>query len=493
MAEQITLQIKNVSKIFPGVKALDNVSIEARGGEIIGLIGVNGAGKSTLMNILGGVFSQTEGEILINGQEIQIKTPQDAEKYGIGFIHQEPVMFQYMTVAENISVSRLHGRVNYAELNAVARKNLEQMNCDIDPQKRVVDLPIGERQMVEIARALSSGGKILLFDEPTASFTDKEKQRLFEVIRELKKAGSCIFFISHFLDEVEELTDRTIVLRDGRVVIDGRTADISRKDILRNMIGGEMARVDNDEERKFQKVLMRVDNLTAGDKPDHVSFDLHEGEVLGIWGLMGAGRTEILRALYGLDKVDEGTVSLDLDDGKGLQVIPFAQMREHCGYVTEARHDDGCLLPWSVWENMSAPNLKNYKKNKLFLDFNKQKEESREYCERLNVKTPSIFTKVSTLSGGNQQKVIMAKWLMKKPKVFFIDEPTRGVDVGAKAEIQRMVRELADQGSSCLVVSSEIEELSAVCDRVVILNRGKLTGELLKKEIDKDTLMHLCV
>lgn len=493
MAEQITLQIENISKSFPGVKALDNVSIEARGGEIIGLIGVNGAGKSTLMNILGGVFPQTEGEIRINGQKIQIKSPQDAEKYGIGFIHQEPVMFQYMTVAENISVSRLHGRVNYKELNDAARKNLEQMNCDIDPRKRVVDLPIGERQMVEIARALSSGGKILLFDEPTASFTDKEKQRLFEVIRELKKSGSCIFFISHFLDEVEELTDRTIVLRDGKVVINGKTADISRQDILRNMIGGEMAKVDNEEERKFEKVLMRVDNLTAGDKPDHVSFELYEGEVLGIWGLMGAGRTEILRALYGLDKVDEGTVSLDLGDGKGLQTIPFAQMSRYCGYVTEARHDDGCLLPWSVWENMSAPNLKNYKKNKLFLDFNRQKEESGEYCKRLNVKTPSVFTKVSTLSGGNQQKVIMAKWLMKKPKVFFIDEPTRGVDVGAKAEIQRMVRELAAQGSSCLVVSSEIEELSAVCDRVVILNRGKLTGELLKKEIDKDTLMHLCV
>lgn len=366
MAEQITLQINNISKRFPGVKALDQVSIEAGGGEIIGLIGVNGAGKSTLMNILGGVFPQTEGEIRINGQEIHIKSPQDAEKYGIGFIHQEPVMFRYMTVAENISVSRLHGRVNYKELNAAARKSLEQMNCDIDPRKRVADLPIGERQMVEIARALSSGGKILLFDEPTASFTDKEKLRLFEVIRQLKKTGACIFFISHFLDEVEELTDRTIVLRDGRKVIDGKTADISRKEILQNMIGGEMVRVDNEEERKFEKVLMRVENLTAGDKPDHVSFDLHEGEVLGIWGLMGAGRTEILRALYGLDKADEGTVSLDLGDGRGLKVIPFAQMREHCGYVMEARHDDGCLLPWSVWENMSAPNLKNYKRTGCF-------------------------------------------------------------------------------------------------------------------------------
>ena len=336
MAEQTTLQIKNISKVFPGVKALDNVNIEAKGGEIIGLIGVNGAGKSTLMNILGGVFPQTDGQILIN----HIKTPQDAEKYGIGFIHQEPVMFNYMTVAENISVSRLRGAINYKELNETARKYLSQMNCDIDPRKKVIDLPIGERQMVEIARALSSGGKILLFDEPTASFTDKEKERLFEVIRDLKAKGSCIFFISHFLDEVQELTDRTIVLRDGKVVITGNTADIPRTEILRNMIGGEMVQVDSGEAKKFDKVVLRVEDLTVGDKPSHLSFDLHEGEVLGIWGLMGAGRTETLRALYGLDKVDSGKVSVDIH-GEGLHEIPISKLSQHCGYVTEARHDDG--------------------------------------------------------------------------------------------------------------------------------------------------------
>ena len=491
MAEQTTLQIKNISKVFPGVKALDNVNIEAKGGEIIGLIGVNGAGKSTLMNILGGVFPQTEGQILINGEEVHIKTPQDAEKYGIGFIHQEPVMFNYMTVAENISVSRLRGAINYKELNETARKYLSQMNCDIDPRKKVIDLPIGERQMVEIARALSSGGKILLFDEPTASFTDKEKERLFEVIRDLKAKGSCIFFISHFLDEVQELTDRTIVLRDGKVVITGNTADIPRTEILRNMIGGEMVQVDSGEAKKFDKVVLRVEDLTVGDKPSHLSFDLHEGEVLGIWGLMGAGRTETLRALYGLDKVDSGKVSVDIH-GEGLHEIPISKLSQHCGYVTEARHDDGCLLPWSIWENMTAPNLFNYKK-KAFLDYKLQKDESEIYSKKLNVKTPSVYVKMSSLSGGNQQKVIMAKWLMKKPKVFFIDEPTRGVDVGAKAEIQRMVRELAAEGSACIVVSSEIEEISAVCDRVIVLNRGKLNGELQRHEINKDALMHLCV
>lgn len=493
MAEKTTtLEIRNISKVFPGVRALNHINIEARGGEIVGLIGVNGAGKSTLMNILGGIHTQTEGQILIDGQEAHINSPEDAERYGIGFIHQEPVMFQHMTVAENISISRLHGKIKYAELNRIAKEYLQRMGCDIDPKTKVLDLPIGERQMVEIARALSAGGKILLFDEPTASFTESEKEKLFEVIRELKRQGSCIFFISHFLDEVAELTDRTIVLRDGEVVVTGNTAEISREEILRNMIGGTVSQMETTAERHFDRVVLKVEDLTVGTKPDHVSFEIHEGEVLGIWGLMGSGRTETMRAIYGLDRPECGAVYMDKGDGRGMQKLSPREQRSLFGYVTEARHDDGCLLPWTVWENMSAPNLPAYKK-KMFLDYTKQKEDSRIFCERLNVKTPSIYTKMESLSGGNQQKVIMAKWLIRKPKVFLIDEPTRGVDVGAKAEIQKMIRNLAENGTACLVVSSEIEEIAAVCDRVIILNRGKISGELKKNEIEKDALMHLCV
>lgn len=489
MAENISLQLIDISKTFPGVKALDHINVEAHGGEIIGLIGVNGAGKSTLMNILGGVFEPTEGQILINGQEVHIKSPQDAEKYGIGFIHQEPVMFSHMTVAENVCVSRLNGFTNYKELNQTAEKYLTQMRCDINPRTVVGELPIGQRQMVEIARALSSGGRILLFDEPTASFTDTEKKQLFEVIRELKAQGACIFFISHFLDEVEELTDRTIVFRDGRKVIEAMTKDITRAEILSKMIGGEVTEVSHDS-AATKKVLLRVSNLSAGTKPSGISFDLHEGEVLCIWGLMGSGRTETLRAIYGLDKLSSGEIQID--KGDGLQKAKAEDIREFCGYVTEARHDDGCLLPWTIWENMTAPQLDHFKKG-IFLDNAKERTESEVFSKKLNVKTPSIETKVAQLSGGNQQKVIMAKWLMKKPKVFLIDEPTRGVDVGAKAEIQKMIRDLAREGSACLVISSEIEEISQVCDRVIILNRGKLNGELPRDEIDKETLMHLCV
>ena len=492
MDKKTTLEIKDVSKIFPGVRALNHVNIQAEGGEVVGLIGVNGAGKSTLMNILGGVHAQSEGKIIIDGKEVKIQGPEDAEKLGIGFIHQEPVMFQHMTVAENICLSRMHGKVNYSDMKAEAKKYLDIMNCDIDPGKKVGELPIGERQMVEIARALSAGGKILLFDEPTASFSDKEREKLFEVIRGLKEKGSCIFFISHFLDEVAELTDRTIVLRDGQVVVEGKTSEISRQEILRNMVGGKVAQIEYDTNTTFDKVVMKVENLTVGNKPDHVSFEIHKGEVIGFWGLMGSGRTETCRAIYGLDKADAGAVYLDQEDGHGLQKLSAKEQRELLGYVSEARHDDGCLLPWTIWENMAAPNLKKYKKG-CFLDYNKQKKDSEKYCKLLNVKTPSINTRIETLSGGNQQKVIMAKWLLREPKVFLIDEPTRGVDVGAKAEIQKMIRQLAQNGTACIVVSSEIEEISALCDRVLILNRGKITGEVSRAEISKEALMEGCV
>lgn len=493
MATPASLEIKNVSKFFTAVRALDDVSITAMGGEITGLIGVNGAGKSTLMNILGGILQPTTGEIRLNGERLDITCPQDAEKFGIGFIHQEPIMFDYMTVAENISISRLKGRVNYKKLRATAIKYLGMMGCDIKPETLVEDLPIGDRQMVEIARALSSGGKVLLFDEPTASFTPKEKQRLFEVIRGLRDEGAIIFFISHFLDEVAELTDKLVILRDGKVVVSGKTAEIPRTDVLLNMIGGEVKAVESDKDRDFSHVVFRAENITKGQVPKDVSFDLHAGEIVGLWGLMGSGRTELIRLIYGLDHADCGRVSIDTGDG-ALKPIPFENIREYCGYVTESRHTDGLFLPWTIWENIAAPNLSMFKKKGTpFLDYSKQKQESGVFARKLNVKAPNVDYRLDQLSGGNQQKVIMAKWLMRQPKIFFLDEPTRGVDVGAKAEIHSMIHDLAKTGTTVLVVSSEIEEISTLCDRVMIINRGRIVAEVMKKDIDKETLMSHCV
>ncbi len=489
----LTLEIKNICKFFPAVRALDNVSITARGGEITGLIGVNGAGKSTLMNVLGGVHLPTSGEIVLHGEKLDITCPQDAERFGIGFIHQEPIMFDYMTVAENVSISRLKGAVNYKDLRATARRYLDMMGCDIKPDTVVEELSIGDRQMVEIVRALSSGGKVLLFDEPTASFTPKEKERLFEVIRGLKREGAIIFFISHFLDEVEELTDQLVILRDGKVVVSGRTADIPRSEVLLNMIGGEVRAVKSDGERKLDHVVFRAEHLKKGALPDDVSFDLNEGEVVGLWGLMGSGRTELVRLIYGLDAADSGRVLVDTGDGQ-LKPVPFENIREYCGYVTESRHTDGIFLPWTIWENIAAPNLSRFKKKgSPFLDYSKQKKESGVFAKRLNVKAPDVNCRLDQLSGGNQQKVIMAKWLMRQPKIFFLDEPTRGVDVGAKAEIQSMILDLARSGTAVLVISSEIEEISTLCDRVMISNRGRKAAEVAKKDIDKETIMSHCV
>jgi ribose transport system ATP-binding protein len=488
-----TLKIENVSKQFSGVRALDDVTIEAFGGEITGLIGVNGAGKSTLMNILGGVYRATSGRISINGEEIRINTPQDAERHGIGFIHQEPLMFNYMTVAENISISKISGLVNYSKINETAAKYLSIMGCDIKPTAKVGNLPIGDRQMVEIARALSSGGRILLFDEPTASFAYKEKERLFEVIRNLKSQGSVIFFISHFLDEVEELTDKTVVLRDGKVVLQGGTREIKRSDILRNMVGGVISKLEDDYAENGERVIFRVKGLSAGRAPDHVDLDLRKGEIVGLWGLMGSGRTELMRAIYGLDRILEGEVFVE-DDAGELRKISFEKVRDYCGYVTEARHDDGLFLPWSIWENIASPNLRRFTKHGgLLLDFKAQRESAVEYAQKLNVKAPDVNVKMEALSGGNQQKVIMAKWLLRNPKVFLLDEPTRGVDVGAKAEIHRMIKGLAKSGTSILMVSSEIEEISALSDRVLVLNRGRVLAEVKKGDIEKELLMSYCV
>ncbi len=337
-----------------------------------------------------------------------------------------------------------------------------------------------------------SGGKILLFDEPTASFTTAEKKKLFEIIHELKAQGAVIFFISHFLDEVEEISDRTIVLRDGQVVVSGQTKDIPRSEILRNMIGGEIVKLESGSEDNSGEVVFKAEGVTSGSAPSDVSFQLHRGEIVGLWGLMGSGRTELMQTLYGLRKADKGKVHIDT--GAGLKQISFRNVREYCGYVTEARHDDGLFLPWPVWKNIASPNLRAYKGKPMpFLEYKKQREDAAEYVKRLNVKTPDIHTKVESLSGGNQQKVIMAKWLLRKPKIFLLDEPTRGVDVGAKAEIHKMIQNLAREGTACLLISSEIEEIFALSDRVLVLNRGSIAAEIDKQDIDKEILMSYCV
>lgn len=497
MSKKPSLRIEGICKQFPGVRALNDVYIEAYNGEALGLIGVNGAGKSTLMNILGGVLRADEGKIYINDKEVNIHSPKEAEKYGIAFIHQEPVMFSTMTIAENMFISRLKNFkslpvLNRRSMNDEAVKYLKMLGSNLDPDTRMSEIPIGERQMVEIARALSQGAQLILFDEPTSSLTYKEKTRLFEVINSLKEQGAMIIYISHFLDEVAEICERITVLRDGRVSGSGFVNEFTKEDIVRFIIGKNTEQYATKSGRTSREVVLKVEKLTRGKAPRNVSFELKKGEVVGLWGLMGSGRTELLRALMGLDRPDYGKIYMN---EKGLlKQVSASWLLKKSGYITENRHFDGLFLSLPLWKNISAASLGQFtSKIFKFLDISKERASSQTYISKLKIAAPDAFIRAEQLSGGNQQKVIMSKWLQRNPGVFFLDEPTRGVDVGAKAEIHKIISELADQGTAVMVISSEIEEIMNLSDRVLIMRRGSIVAEIGRNEIAKENLMALCV
>jgi len=495
--KQPALLIKGITKQFPGVRALDEVSIEAYSGEALGLIGVNGAGKSTLMNILAGVLRADSGKIHIEGREANISSPKEAERSGIAFIHQEPVIFSTMSIAENMFISRLHKYntvpvLNKRSMEAEAQKYLSMLGSGLNPRARMSDIPIGDRQIVEIARALSQGARLILFDEPTSSLTFKEKTRLFEVINSLKKQGAIIIYISHFLDEISEICERVTVLRDGRVSGYGPVSDFTREDIIRLIVGKDVAQYASNKQRTAGDVVLKVENLTRGKATRNVSFTLRKGEVVGLWGLMGSGRTELIRALLGLDHAENGRIYFKKKDT--LDRVSGAGLLKYCGYVTENRHDDGLFLPFPLWKNISAASLGQFTSKLLhFMDASRERSSSQAFIGKLRIAAPDVFIRADQLSGGNQQKVIMSKWLQRKPKVFFLDEPTRGVDVGAKAEIHRIIAELAEEGAAVLMISSEIEEIMNLSDRVLVMSRGSIVGEVAREEIEKERLMALCV
>ncbi|HYF75197.1 MAG TPA: sugar ABC transporter ATP-binding protein [Candidatus Nitrosocosmicus sp.] len=492
-----SLRIEGVSKQFPGVKALNNVNIKAYSGEAMGLIGVNGAGKSTLMNILAGVLRSDEGKIFIEDKELNIHSPKEAEKSGIAFIHQEPVVFSAMTIAENMFISRLQSYksvpvIDTGKMNDEAEKYLQMLGSSLNPRTRMSEIPIGDRQMVEIARALSQGAKLLLFDEPTSSLTFKEKNRLFDVINSLKQQGATIIYISHFLDEVAEICERITVLRDGQVSGSGLVGEYTREDIIRFIIGNNTEQYVPEGKRSAGEVVMKVEDLTRGKAPRNVSFELRKGEVVGLWGLMGSGRTELFRALLGLDHPEGGKIYLNQNGI--LKQVSANKLLKEAGYVTENRHFDGLFLQLQLWKNVSAASLGRFaSKICRYLNVSKEQESSRLFIKKLKIAAPDVFIRAEQLSGGNQQKVIMSKWLQRNPGVFFLDEPTRGVDVGAKAEIHRIISELADQGAAVMVVSSEIEELMNLSDRVLVMRRGSIVAEVGHEEIAKNNLMALCV
>lgn len=496
MSNQLSLELKNISKTFPGVKALSDVSFSAVPGKVCGLVGVNGAGKSTLMNILGGIHQPDEGgEILISGQKVVIENPKSATDHGIAFIQQEVQAFDTMNVYENILASDLDKWckkksfiLDRGAMKKEAQAYLDTLDSHIDVEAPVYSLTVGDKQIIQIARALSQGGKILLFDEPTASLSDHETARLFEIIKRLKEQGHIIFYISHFLDEIFELCDNVVVLRDGQVVGKAEIGDINKEKLVEMMLGYQIEGSAHTRDKAMGEVIFKAEHISGEKLPKDFSFELHKGEILGVWGLLGSGRSELFNTILGIDKMVDG--KLWFRQNGELSEITQKDFYKHIGYLTEGRHYDGLFLNMSIGQNITSSNLDQFSTKGLgILNTAKEHVEARKLMKDVNVKAIDENMRVSKLSGGNQQKVIIAKWFLKDPEILFMDEPTKGVDVGAKNEIKELIFQKAENGTSFVIVSSELEEIMSLCDRIIVIYEGRLVGEVEKADFSKESLM----
>jgi ABC-type sugar transport system ATPase subunit len=471
--------MRAISKAFPGVVALDRAELTAYFGRVTALMGANGAGKSTLMNILGGIVARDSGEIIVGGQEAALRTPIESLQVGIGFVQQELNSLPTMSISENIFIDAFplkFGGIDYKECNRRSQVLLQRLGAKLDPSATVGELSVGDRQLVEIARALRRDPKLLIFDEPTSSLSRPERERLFEVIRGLRTEGVAIIYISHFLDEIFEISDDLVVMRNGRTVFSGEIGSLNEQELVRHMMGARENEAPLQKRRPAGATeLLRIEGLSRGDALKDVTLTLKAGEVVGLWGLLGAGRTELLRAIVGLDPIDKGVLSWS-EAGRTMGIRP-AQVYRRAGFVTEDRRGEGLFLGMSVGDNIVMPNLRDISRLGLVRG-NEQRRAAKAMITRLGIKVSAPEQKVSTLSGGNQQKVVFARWLASAPKLLLLDEPTRGLDVDAKTEILRLVNELADAGTAVLLVSSELEELTRACDRYLVIIRGQIVAEL---------------
>lgn len=491
MDNNYILTLKNITKEFPGVKALDDVTINIERGTIHGLVGENGAGKSTLIKVLAGIYRPNKGEIILDGKPCRFNSPIEARRAGISVVHQEIKLAEPLSVAENMflgNVQLKNGLVDWTGMRRRAREIVEDLGMDIDINAQVSSLTVAKKQIVEIMHAINNNSRILIMDEPSAVLTDRELEVMFRIVKQLRDKGITIIYISHRLDEIFGLCSNVSVLRDGRHIDTIPVASVDRQGLINMMVGREMGQEYPKEVGNVGGTILEVKNLSRGILRD-ISFEVKSGEVFGISGLVGAGRTELARAILGIDKPESGEVYVR---GKKVHYRTFADaIRDGLGLIPEDRKLQGLVQIMSVKRNTTLVNMKRVLRAGV-ISSSLEEKLSKEYANKLHVVTPSMETEVQYLSGGNQQKVVIAKWLFQNSEILFLDEPTRGIDVGAKAEIYRLINRMAKEGKTIIMISSEMPELLGMCDRIMVMHEGHKMGELNAAEATQAKIMALC-
>jgi inositol transport system ATP-binding protein len=493
VASDYLIEAEGIRKGFPGVLALDNVSFKLRPGTVHALMGENGAGKSTLMKIIAGVYQPDGGVMKLRGKEVHFAGPLDALEHGVAMIHQELNLMQFMTVAENVWIRREPltrlGFVDHAELNRRTAKLFEQLKIKIDPTVPVGSLSVANRQMVEIAKAVSYDSDVLIMDEPTSALTETEVAHLFEIIHDLKASGKGIVYITHKMNELFEISDEVSIFRDGKYIGTDLAKNLTRDEIIRRMVGREITQMFPKETVPIGEVVLSVKNLTLNGVFHDVTFDVRAGEILGFAGLVGAGRSNVAETLFGVTPASSGSIEIR---GKPVNVSsPSVAMRNGMAFLTEDRKDTGCFLILDILENMQMAVLTQRYVKAGFVAAGEITPACKDMSSALRVKTPDMHERIENLSGGNQQKVLIGRWLLTKPRILILDEPTRGIDVGAKAEIHRLISKLAGDGVAVIMISSELPEVLGMSDRVLVMHAGHVTGILDRAEADQVRIMEL--
>ena len=486
------LQMKKISKSFPGVNALQEVDLEAYAGETLALLGENGAGKSTLMKILSGVYKKDGGQIFFEEKEVNFQGVKEAEELGITIIHQELSLLRNLTIYENIFLGneKYHPftrKLNKPLMKKIAIEYLREIGSNLNPDALIKDINVGEMQMVEIVKAVSKKSKIIVMDEPTTALTDVETAKLFNVMRKLKSQGIAIIYITHRMDEIFAICDKVLVLRDGKYIGSTSVSNVTKDDLITMMVGRKLEEQFPHIEIPCGDVMIEVKGLGYGNRIKDISFNVRKGEILGLAGLMGAGRTEVAKLIFGEFKKSSGEILIE-----GKKVVlnsPKAAIKAGVAYLSEDRKQEGLNLNMTTGQNMTLCTLKQYENTFLMIDRKKESESTKKYINKLSIKTTGPGQMIKNLSGGNQQKVIISKWLMLSPKILIVDEPTRGIDVGAKKEIYEILNKLKQEGKAIIVISSDMPEILGITDRIIVMHEGQIAGELKRSEASQEAVM----